>query len=132
VSLVNGFTPTPGQLFTVLSAGSLTYNGIALGGSPGSAFYMLIGGSSLTLQAAGLPGDFNFDGVVDSADYVVWRKTPGYLPSYYDLWRAHLGDTAASGSSARLNASVPEPTAFALLCGGLVMLLSRRNRRRTS
>ncbi len=26
---------------------------------------------------ADLPGDFNHDGAVDAADYVVWRKNPG-------------------------------------------------------
>jgi autotransporter-associated beta strand protein len=128
VSLVGGFTPTPGQKFTVLSAGSVTYNGLALGGSAASAFYMLVGSSSVTLQAAGIPGDFNFDGVVDAGDYIVWRKGPGYLPSYYDLWRAHFGETGGAGNANHV--SVPEPLASILLLVGLPLLLRGRSRRR--
>ena len=40
-----------------------------------------------------LPGDYNRDGVVDAADYVVWRKGMGttYTQGDYDVWRAHFG-----------------------------------------
>ena len=33
-----------------------------------------------------LPGDYNYDSVVDSADYVVWRKTVGDSETY-NAWR---------------------------------------------
>jgi hypothetical protein len=68
-----------------------------------------------------LPGDFNFDGSVDAADYVVWRKSPssfGSNPAGYNTWRAHFGQTSNSGASVgspRTNA-IPEP-------GGLSMLI---------
>ena len=47
-----------------------------------------------------LAGDFNEDGVVDAADYVVWRKGLGttYTQKDYDTWRAHFGQTAGIGS----------------------------------
>jgi uncharacterized protein YjbI with pentapeptide repeats len=61
-----------------------------------------------------LPGDFNSDGAVDAADYVVWRKTGG-APEDYNTWRAHFGQTTGSGSVAGVNAAVPEPTTLALL-----------------
>jgi len=61
-----------------------------------------------------IPGDYNHDGNVDAADYVVWRKTDG-TQAGYDLWRAHFGETAGSGSEARSNAAVPEPVALPLL-----------------
>jgi hypothetical protein len=48
---------------------------------------------------AQLPGDFNQDGSVDTADYVVWRKLGGSQGSY-DTWRANFGSTAAAGSQA--------------------------------
>ena len=58
------------------------------------------------------PGDFNLDGAVDAADYVVWRKTDG-TPAGYNIWRMHFGQTAGSGSSLPsaepLSAAVPEP-----------------------
>jgi len=72
-----------------------------------------------------LAGDFNSNGVVDAADYVMWRKNVGTnaaLPNnlvsgtigiaQYDQWRANFGNTApgaglSTGSTA--NAVVPEP-----------------------
>ena len=43
--------------------------------------------------APGIPGDFNFDGFVDAADYVTWRKTDG-TPAGYNVWRTHFGQPA--------------------------------------
>jgi hypothetical protein len=42
--------------------------------------------------ASGLPGDFNNDGVVNSADYVVWRKGLGgtYPLSAFNIWRTNF------------------------------------------
>jgi hypothetical protein len=37
-----------------------------------------------------LPGDYNGDGIVDSADYVVWRKTDGTAQGY-QTWRQNFG-----------------------------------------
>jgi probable HAF family extracellular repeat protein len=64
-----------------------------------------------------LPGDFNGNGTVDAADYVVWRKGLGtkYTQSDYDVWRANFGRTAGSGSGATATAAVPEPTTLVLL-----------------
>ena len=53
------------------------------------------------LAAAGLPGDFNNDGTVDAADYVVWRKglsTATYTPAAYNVWRANFGASLGVGS----------------------------------
>ena len=62
-----------------------------------------------------LPGDYNFNGIVDAADYTVWRDTLGTtgvaLPADgnndgqvnlddYAFWKAHFGETAGSGSGA--------------------------------
>jgi T5SS/PEP-CTERM-associated repeat protein len=52
--------------------------------------------SNLSLvQLPELPGDFNTDGAVDAADYVVWRKNGG-TQADFDLWRANFGRTADS------------------------------------
>jgi hypothetical protein len=129
VSLINSFAPTPGQMFTVLTADSVVYDGLALGGPAANLFYLLIGPTHVALQAAGLPGDFNFDGAVDAGDYVVLRKSTGYLPSYYDLWRANIG---APGSGAGVaGGAVPEPAAGLLLACGLLPLAWRRKSVRT-
>jgi len=63
------------------------------------------------------PGDFNNNGVIDDADYVVWRKGLGttYTQADYDVWRAHFGQSAGSGSSAIANVAIPEPATLVLL-----------------
>jgi T5SS/PEP-CTERM-associated repeat protein len=45
-----------------------------------------------------LPGDFNRDGTVDSADYVVWRKGLGttYTANDFNTWRSNFGNTTAA------------------------------------
>lgn len=86
-----------------------------------------------TPDAPGAWGDFNGDGLVDTADYVVWRKSNGSAADY-DLWRAHYGESI-SGSGASLDsAAVPEPSSLALLCGVAFVLLvaSERARRKQS
>jgi hypothetical protein len=79
------------------------------------------------------PGDFNQDGTVDAADYVVWRKGLGtiFTQADYDVWRAHFGETAGNGSSLPsvdpLSAAVPEPsTALIVLVGILALAAAGR------
>jgi hypothetical protein len=68
----------------------------------------------------GVIGDFNGNGAVDAADYVLWRDggvlqneggiTPGAAtPEDYQTWRANFGKPAASAGG--LGAAVPEPAA---------------------
>ena len=61
------------------------------------------------------PGDYDGNGVVDAADYVVWRKGLGtiYTQNDYSVWRTHFGQTVGSGAMA--NAAVPEPATLILL-----------------
>jgi hypothetical protein len=68
---------------------------------------------------AELQGDYNGDGIVNAADYTVWRDggSPDDSQAGYDLWKANFG-TSGSGSG---SAAVPEPAGVAL---GLVGLLS--------
>jgi hypothetical protein len=63
-----------------------------------------------------IPGDFNQDGAVDAADYVVWRKDPAAFGGAqgYSEWRANFGDVAGSGGGQGALASVPEPSSLAL------------------
>lgn len=58
------------------------------------------------------PGDFNRNGIVDAADYVVWRKSVGttYSPDDYDVWRTHFGEIPGDGSAASF--MVPEPSSL--------------------
>jgi hypothetical protein len=75
------------------------------------------------------PGDYNADGTVDAADYVVWRKAVGQTSTFfngadgdgsgavndrdYDIWRAAFGGSAESELS--LVPAVPEPQAVWLM-----------------
>jgi hypothetical protein len=74
-----------------------------------------------------LAGDFNDDGIVDAADYVVWRRnvnTTNPLPNdptggligrhQYELWRASFGLSTTSFAVAT-GAGVPEPSAWLLI-----------------
>ena len=78
------------------------------------------------------PGDYNRDGTVDAADYVVWRKGLGtiYTQANYDLWRANFGQTIGSGaalpSADPLSIAVPEPVAWVMLLTGTLAIFSRR------
>ncbi len=72
-----------------------------------------------------IPDDFNGDGTVNAADYVVCRKTNG-TPAGYNTWRSHFGQTASSGAGAIANAAVPEPATLALLIVGILAMSSGR------
>jgi hypothetical protein len=81
----------------------------------------------VNIAPPGVEGDYNADGRVDAADYVVWRKDPGAHggdPGGYNTWRTNFGRMAAGASLS----AVPEPGCFALasiLIGGIVL---RRHR----
>jgi hypothetical protein len=79
-----------------------------------------------TILPAGVPGDYNGNGVVDMADYVLWRNG-GPLQNEVDslgtvnaqdyaVWRSLFGNTAGSGSLLGTNSSVPEPCSIAFFC----------------
>jgi sugar lactone lactonase YvrE len=88
-----------------------------------------------------LPGDFNHDGTIDAADYVVWRNGLGstYTPDDYNTWRANFGLSffngggAAATSSANVSvelrsSAVPEPTTLVPLVFAATIWLLRRRR----
>ncbi|MDZ4818031.1 MAG: hypothetical protein SGJ20_03560 [Planctomycetota bacterium] len=95
---------------------------------------------------AGLPGDFNADGSVDAADYVVWREKLGTTfplnsnaddtgasagvvdVADYDLWRANFGRTSQN-ASATLTA-IPEPYSAVHLLGTALAFAFRGRRNR--
>jgi hypothetical protein len=77
-----------------------------------------------------LSGDYNGNGAVDAADYVLWRKTLIDGQQGYGTWRANFRQTAGSGATLPsvepLSPGVPEPaSALMFLIGVLVMCFRR-------
>lgn len=62
----------------------------------------------------GLDGDFNHNGIVDAADYVLWRKTDN-SPGQYELWRANFGRSEFGAGQSSGIPGVPEPATVLLL-----------------
>ena len=74
-----------------------------------------------------LAGDFNRDGVVDAADYLVWRENLGRAETAIGsagdgqngvdagdltVWRSNYGRTAETASSTTTSTRVPEPSSL--------------------
>lgn len=90
----------------------------------------------VTLTAlAAIPGDFNNNGAVDAADFIVWRKTDG-TPAGYNAWRTHFGQSTANGSApgsaGGSSAVVPEPASLPLFLLAVMALLTSPLRRRAA
>jgi hypothetical protein len=137
------YTPIKAEIQALYNAGTLT-------GSNGFLEFILVTNAGnynypityyldsfrfTTPTPAGVPGDYNGNGVVDMADYVLWRNggplqnevnTPGTVDaSDYDAWRARFGNTSGAGAGLGSSA-VPEPSCIVLLLVGLALLPVRR------
>ncbi len=128
--LLTGLTPAAGQSFDILDWGSLvgTFSSISLPTLAGGLAWntsQLYTTGVLSIASVGLPGDYNNNGVVDAADYVVWRKGLGttYTQNDYNVWRAHFGLSAGSGAGVSTSAAVPEPATWVLCAVALVLVV---------
>jgi hypothetical protein len=84
--------------------------------------------SQFLFAPPGLTGDYNGNGKVDAADYVVWRNTNINGPAGYTDWRANFGKPPGSGSGSGLTAAgVPEPSAAALCLIAIVCCFRNRS-----
>lgn len=98
-------------------------------------------GLDVGLAAAGVQGDYNGNGIVDAADYTVWRDHLGQsfaLPNRdttnsgvinaqdYTFWVSRFG--AISGAGSLGVGAVPEPASLAMLLIGAVGLWAGRCR----
>lgn len=134
--LAPGTTFELGQLFDVA------------GGEQDLVFDFLLVGDATPLRGVvlytdvRLPGDFNDDGIVNAADYPLWRDSLGQTvvagsgadgnrdgqitAADYEVWRANFGRSLAAAGAAATT-SVPEPPAVCLLAGicGALSFFSR-------
>ena len=143
----------PAQNLLMIDTGNdvtLVFNfGASLGGEGGVATYGIQAeedalwpaiNSFVSFAAVSVPGDYNHNGIVDAADYTVWRDTLGQSGAGlaadgngdgmidsgdYDVWNANYGNHPGSGAAA--NSTAPEPaTRPMLLVGILTFCASRR------
>jgi hypothetical protein len=116
VHLLEEFSPSPGDSFHIVDSTNATgvFNIVDLPALDEGLTWDTSDLYTAGILSVGLTGDFNLDGMVDAADYVVWRKNGG-TPEEFSAWRANFGRSAASGSGSASNASVPEPASLLLL-----------------
>jgi len=150
---LTGTTYRLSQTMEVIESPDFDFSGF---NNPGQiAFnFSYAGGTGIALwspTAGPVPGDYNQNGVVDAADYTVWRNhlgqtmtlpnedpdtTPGLVTEEdYQLWKSRFGQTAGSGAGSSLStfpsaATVPEPTTWLLLAvAGVTLTICRRRKR---
>jgi hypothetical protein len=98
---------------------------------------------------SGTPGDFNDDGIVNAADYTVWRNKVGasvavrgkegdgnydgeVTQADYYVWKKHFGNSAAglgANFDERFPVNVPEPAGVLSAVMGVVLGIMRRRAR---
>jgi hypothetical protein len=137
VTPIGGFTPSLGNAFDLFDWATISGTFAALN-LPALAAGLTWDTSQLyttgvlSVVPAGVAGDYNDDGIVDTADFVVWQKFNGtstQLPNdpnpvpidtdQYNTWRTNFG-SAEAGSGAGGVAFVPEPGA--MYCAIFAML----------
>jgi hypothetical protein len=148
ISMAAGYIPAVGHAFEIVNAGAIPAAGVAnllattVFPSTGTnwlqwqVFHGLNPNGVFALTLAFMPaltGDFNANGMVDAADYVVWRRQSGQSGfglaadsnfdgivnlADYAAWRANFG-LSIPGPGA--GAAVPEPANVLLLLLALVV-----------
>ena len=94
----------------------------------------IVQGTVSYVGLVGVDGDYSGNGVVDAADYAIWRETLGSTVDLradgsgngtvgsedYDYWKTRFGNTSNPGAIA----GVPEPSTFVLIVGLTGLLLT--------
>lgn len=134
----SGFVPSEGDRFTLLTADALTggFDTMVLPSlASGLVWRVEQTSRQLTMRVVspGVAGDFNYDGLVDAADYTVWRDTAGsngslmaadangdQIVNQADLaaWRSGYGATPA--------VAIPEPATLLITVAASAAGIGRR------
>jgi T5SS/PEP-CTERM-associated repeat protein len=148
ISLDGSFVPQIGDTFDILTASGITgeFTAADLPTLSAGRMWQLRYTSNSAALAVTLAGDYNDNGLVDAADYVLWRNLLGSTVDPradgdangvvdavdYNIWRANFGAVAGSGSGASLSATavvVPEPASGVFLMTSLGLAVMSRRRR---
>jgi hypothetical protein len=111
-----------GQDEILIEAGTV----LSLTANPTSTNGFILDMITVNVMSETLAGDYNADGTVDAADYVIWRKTDSGNSAGYQAFRANFGLTAGAGGGSA--GAIPEPGAMCL--AGLGALLAGIGARR--
>ena len=120
VDLEGGFVPVLGNTFNIISTiagvSGMFVNIVQDPGMPVGLFMNVkyLPNIAQLVVVDTLPGDYNRNGMVDAADYVLWRNTLGNVvaafsgadgngsgtidPGDYSLWRGNFGHSAGPGA----------------------------------
>ncbi len=111
-----------------------------------AATYSTAGTPSLEFNSRGfrvafrapIAGDYNNNGVVDAADYVLWRNggplanetaSLGIVDQAdYDAWRAAFGNNAPGSGALLPESAIPEPGPGALIMAASLLVIPRSRR----
>jgi hypothetical protein len=129
IATISGLSPQANNILYVTFIGSNGNNGY-------------LNELRITATTPALNGDYNADGKVDAADYVVWRKYAGTThvlpndptggmigPAQYATWRSNFGTGGpGAGSGLGTGGAVPEPASVVLVLLGSLCLMTRRGR----
>jgi hypothetical protein len=137
LTLESGFASLVGQTLNLISADNIVgaFDSVVLPPVPnGLEVGLVYTPTGLSMQVSTipdvLPGDFNNDGIVDAADYSVWRDGLGslYTQADYNDWKANFGRERIVGSGALLPSAAPEPSTGMLLAGALAAVLAAKRK----
>lgn len=134
VALAPGFDPMLNEAFVILTANGGITGEFDVENLPelaaGLNWQISYNETSLALLVvSALPGDYNQDGVVDAADYCLWRDHLGAPAgtlandadggpiglAQFNTWKDHFGQIAGGGSGANASVPVAEPVSSLLL-----------------
>jgi cyclophilin family peptidyl-prolyl cis-trans isomerase len=153
VDFVNGFTPTDGSTFTVLNSNNIigVFTLFDLPQLTAGLGWKVIRTSTSYILSVGA-GDYDRNGVVDTADYVLWRNSKGSSVAIgnlvgngadgdrsgviddndYLIWRSNLGAVrgiTSGGAGSASGSRVPDPGTVVLAVCGFMALIGLGRRR---
>jgi len=129
IELEDGYQPAAGDTFDILDFEDVDggFETFTLPSLPASLVWNLDSLYTDGVLSVGLSGDYDRNGIVDAADYVVWRKSDGSSAGY-GTWRENFGRTVGTGGDADDATGVPEPMTLNLVSLVTLIVVNHRHR----